>query len=742
MGAHYSRRLSATENILHSRSTYYTRHPGVRPEAAIIPIEDTRTLRTNPVPNAESLKIVDIELNVAQNTQEHHCDEYDITRDTDDTGKYQTPKLVVRRGQSFDITLCLNRPYNKDTDKVALQFAVGERPKMAKKTLIRLPINTTEDDSGWTVTLKGTKGNEMTVTVTTPNTCYVGKWRLMGCVTDSDNQTRLSRKKEVYIIFNPFNKDDDVYMSDPTNREEYVLNEYGLIFVGTSANISKRNWNFAQFQGNILDCVMYLLDKSEMPYTDRGKAMLVSRRLSAMVNEADDGGVLVGNWSGNYEGGISPLEWQGSERILEQYWATKKRVKYGQCWVFSGVLTTVCRALGIPCRSVTNFSSAHDTDSSVTIDKFYNEDFESEDYMNEDSVWNFHVWNEAYMSRPDLIGKDYGGWQAIDATPQETSNGIYCCGPCPVRAIKNGDIGVNYDASFIMAEVNADSFAWMRQEDGSYSKFQLSSDSIGRKISTKSVLKPERNDITHEYKFAEGTAAERAAVIRAVRSGTRADAFHTGIEDVKMEVVTDPIHIGSDFRAKVKIENTSSEIRSIKGNLSIMTVFYTGVMAHSIVKKPVKLEIQPSSSEILETVVTYDEYANKLMDHCGINLTCLLLVDKTHQPLHYSDSYELEKPDLLIKAPSKGKVNDTFDVEVSFKNPLKVSLTSCVLRIEGPGITKGQDFRQKNVGPGETFLTSVKLTPRLKGTRTIHANFSCDQIMGIDGSHFINIEQS
>lgn len=79
-----------------------------------------------PVPNAESLKIVDIELNVAQNTKEHHCDEYDITRDTDDTGKYQTPKLVVRRGQSFDITLCLNRPYNKDTDKVALQFAVGK----------------------------------------------------------------------------------------------------------------------------------------------------------------------------------------------------------------------------------------------------------------------------------------------------------------------------------------------------------------------------------------------------------------------------------------------------------------------------------------------------------------------------------------------------------------------------------------------------------------------------------------
>ena len=36
---------------------------------------------------------------------------------------------------------------------------------------------------------------------------------------------------------------------------------------------------------------------------------------------------------------------------------------------------------------------------------------------------NFHVWNDVWMSRPDLP-KGYGGWQAIDATPQETSEGI------------------------------------------------------------------------------------------------------------------------------------------------------------------------------------------------------------------------------------------------------------------------------------------------------------------------------
>ena len=37
---------------------------------------------------------------------------------------------------------------------------------------------------------------------------------------------------------------------------------------------------------------------------------------------------------------------------------------------------------------------------------------------------NFHVWNDVWMARPDLP-QGYGGWQAIDATPQEASDGFY-----------------------------------------------------------------------------------------------------------------------------------------------------------------------------------------------------------------------------------------------------------------------------------------------------------------------------
>ena len=61
---------------------------------------------------------------------------------------------------------------------------------------------------------------------------------------------------------------------------------------------------------------------------------------SFQVNSADEQGVLTGNWSGNYEGGCSPLDWVGSQEILEEYHKTGRPVKYGQCWVFSGVVTT------------------------------------------------------------------------------------------------------------------------------------------------------------------------------------------------------------------------------------------------------------------------------------------------------------------------------------------------------------------------------------------------------------------
>jgi len=58
------------------------------------------------------------------------------------------------------------------------------------------------------------------------------------------------------------------------------------------------------------------------------------------LNSPDDNGVLMGNWSGDNRGGVSPLAWTGSVAILQEFFRTRRPVKFAQCWVFAGVLTT------------------------------------------------------------------------------------------------------------------------------------------------------------------------------------------------------------------------------------------------------------------------------------------------------------------------------------------------------------------------------------------------------------------
>ena len=65
------------------------------------------------------------------------------------------------------------------------------------------------------------------------------------------------------------------------------------------------------------------------------------------MNSCDNNGVLSGAWptaEGDFgygwPDGTKPWDWNGSAKILAQYFSTKEPVNYGQCWVFSGILVT------------------------------------------------------------------------------------------------------------------------------------------------------------------------------------------------------------------------------------------------------------------------------------------------------------------------------------------------------------------------------------------------------------------
>uniref|UniRef100_A0A8C6VYB0 Coagulation factor XIII, A1 polypeptide b n=1 Tax=Nothobranchius furzeri TaxID=105023 RepID=A0A8C6VYB0_NOTFU len=420
------------------------------------------------------------------------------------TTLYHSDYLIVRRGQEFEIKITFNRPYKPNEDKFAVEFVIGSSPAISKGTYVPV-FPKKEKQSSWRGRIKETSDNIVTMGLTPIADCIVGKYNMYVAVQTpfGTRRTRKDDSRAVYILFNPWAADDAVFLDDEKERQECVMNEVGIIYHGAYDDISERDWNYGQFNFGVLDACLLVMDRSEMPITNRGDPIKVTRKASAMINSRDDDGVLVGNWSGDYTYGVAPTSWTGSTDILLTYASTKMPVCYAQCWVYAAVFNTFLRCLGIPSRVVTNYFSAHDNDGNLRTDIILDENGRVDRNRTRDSIWNYHCWNECYMSRPDLP-QGFGGWQVVDATPQETSDGMYRCGPASVQAIKHGDICYPFDAAFVFAEVNSDVVYYSRKKDGTMQLIKVNRTHVGRMVLTKAAGEVTRRDITDNYKFSEG----------------------------------------------------------------------------------------------------------------------------------------------------------------------------------------------------------------------------------------------
>ncbi|XP_042318466.1 protein-glutamine gamma-glutamyltransferase 2 isoform X2 [Sceloporus undulatus] len=510
-------------------------------------------------------------------TWDLECEHNNLDHRTSEAGCQQ---LIVRRGQSFIVTLHFaGRPYDEAVDKLTFNVETGPCPIETSGTRSSFPLTCSLEETTWSSAVEGQDGSSVTMFIFSPPDARIGRYHLT-MEASTEGQGSSYDLGEFILLFNPWCPDDSVFMESEEARVEYVLTQHGHIYQGSKDYIYSIPWNFGQFEEGIVDICLQLLDTNpkflrnqDKDCSRRNSPVYVSRVVSAMVNCNDDQGILFGRWDNQYDDGVSPMAWAGSVDILQRWQKFGcQPVRYGQCWVFAAVACSVLRALGIPSRVVTNYNSAHDTNGNLIIEQYLDQNGKLQQ-GNRELIWNYHCWVESWMGRPDLP-EGYDGWQVLDPTPQEKSEGVYCCGPSPVKAVKEGDLQLKYDVRFVFAEVNADVAYLMLQSDMSRRKTTYAT-VVGKNISTKSVGRDTKEDITHHYKYQEDSEEERAVFEKAQLQKSPPPAE----EGLKVKIkASEGMDNGCDFDVFALLTNNTPEEHRCRLMFGARTISYNGAL--------------------------------------------------------------------------------------------------------------------------------------------------------------------
>ncbi|XP_024126836.1 transglutaminase 5, like [Oryzias melastigma] len=659
-------------------------------------------------------------------------------------GFFSSNALVVRRGEPFRVTVYLRgRPFNPKTDSLRIKIMLG-------RLYVIVPVTSSSYSplSDWKAYFDSKSYNYLnpSIFIQPPASAPVGFYEFQVFVQPQSGLGN-SAFSSFVLLCNPWCSEDSVFIPYEDQREEYVLSDYGLLFMGTPMNTVSRPWSYDLYESGVLEACLNLLQVSpqhqrnpNVDFLDRSDPGYIGRVVSAMINSEDDRGVVKGNWSDNFDQGVHPSLWTGSGDILRQ-WAQSgcSPVKYGQCWVFAGVMCTVMRVLGIPCRIVTNYNSAHDTNANLVIEEVYSETGQKLN-LSRDSIWNFHVWVECWMTRRDL-GSYMDGWQVLDPTPQERSQGVYCCGPAPVKAIRSKRTDIPYDVPFVYAEVNADVHTIIVSQ-GQVLSVNKDTERVGSLICTKAVGFPRLENITGNYKYESSSSAlsprsssmtnvsvAPAALSISSRSSTLPDVstISRGASSkgmfLSLSLDKSPV-AGEPIRLTVKVTNRESLAKTVKVHFNAQAKEYNLSPSDTFWESHEVVQLGPMEGKVLRQQILPEQYEHAVGDKL-INLAVVLEDMSSQERVLATEEFNVASPELSIQILDKNVVaNKEHTAIVTFTNPFTHPVNG-VLTVTGAGLLQEKiQFRIRELHPGKGVEERVKFTPKMVGRKMLHASLS------------------
>lgn len=678
----------------------------------------------------QALSIKSCDFHTAENNKEHHTD------------AISSQHLILRRGQSFTITLNFRAPahiFLSALKKVALIAQTGEQPSKTSKTQAIFPISSLGDKKGWSAAVEERDAQHWTISVTTPVDAVIGHYSLL---------LQVSRKKQYplgqfTLLFNPWNRDDAVFLQNEVQRTEYVLNQDGFIYLGTADCIQEEPWDFGQFERDVMDLSLNLLSVDKQ-VKDWSQPAHVACIVGALLHALKKKSVLPISQTQAAQQGALLYKRRGSVPILRQWLTGRGRPVYeSQAWVFAAVACTVLRCLGIPARVVTTFDSAQGTNGSLLVDEYYNEEGLQNGEGQRGHIWVFQTSVECWMNRPDL-SPGYDGWQILHP---RAPNGVGVLGSCnlvPVKAVKEGELQLDPAVPELFAAVNASCVVWKCCEDGKLELTNSNRKNVGNSISTKGVGSDRCEDITQNYKYPEGSLQEKEVLERVQKERMKLgeDTCPPSCEP------GDPLHLFLDApssqplrgngRLSVALINPTDKEKEVELVIAAQAVYYNGVLATGLWRQKQFLMLGPNQVLRLSTSLSSSCFEQNPPENTFLRVTAMARHSHAGLSCFAQEDVAISRPNLVIEMPKRATQYQPLTASVRMHNSLDAPMQNCIISIFGRGlIHREKRYGLGSVWPGSSLHTQFQFTPTHLGLQRLTVEVDCDMFQNLTGHRSI-----
>lgn len=159
-------------------------------------------------------------------------------------------------------------------------------------------------------------------------------------------------ESDFYLLCNPWHDDDVFSIKSNDEINEFVLNEHGQIFLGSSDAPRPIPWFFGQFESSVLLTALSMLDSND----NENLSEMILEKLCSKIR-ADPGmknAIFDSSPSAQLKESID-----SSSPVILKYFLRKNRRTCSESrnWQQVALLCSLCRSLGIPSRVVTIYNA-------------------------------------------------------------------------------------------------------------------------------------------------------------------------------------------------------------------------------------------------------------------------------------------------------------------------------------------------------------------------------------------------